>query len=159
MCIRDSQNIAGTTTTEGFELEMSYDSGPVFGRIAYTNVLTTLPASAPVSSNAGQVPTTPPRNVFSTTLGVRLFEQKLTFGTRITAVSETKVNATALAGASSVPGYAVVDLFSQYKLTDQVQLFANIQNIGNNNYRTDVLSPTYAPGLTALLGVKVALGY
>ncbi|HVZ08058.1 TonB-dependent receptor domain-containing protein [Rhodopila sp.] len=153
------ENIPGTTTTEGFELEISYDSGPVFGRLAYTNVLTSLPGSAPVSSNGGQVPTTPPRNVFSTTLGVRLFDQKLTLGTRVTAVSESKVNASTYSGASSVPGYAVVDLFGQYKLTEQVQLFANIQNIGNNTYRTDVLSPTYAPGLTALMGVKIALGY
>jgi hemoglobin/transferrin/lactoferrin receptor protein len=97
--------------------------------------------------------------VFSTTLGVRLFDQKLTLGTRVTAVSESKVNASTYSGASSVPGYAVVDLFGQYKLTEQVQLFANIQNIGNNTYRTDVLSPTYAPGLTALMGVKIALGY
>jgi hemoglobin/transferrin/lactoferrin receptor protein len=152
------QNIPGTTNTQGFELEAKYDSGPVFGGVAYTNVLTSLPASAPVSSNAGQIPTTPPRNVFSTTLGVRLFEQRLTLGTRISVVSQSKVNGTTLSVASSVPGYAVVDLFGQYQLTDQVQLFTSVQNVGNNNYRTDVLSPTYAPGLTALFGVKLAFG-
>ncbi len=153
------QNIPGTTNTEGFELELNYDSGPVFGRLAYTNVLTSLPASAAVSSDAGHVPTQPPRNVFSATLGVRLFEQRLTLGARITAVSESTVTSTTLVAGSTVPGYAVLDLFSQYKLSDQMQLFANIQNIGSANYRTDVLSPTYAPGLTALFGMKVALGY
>ncbi len=153
------QNVPGTTTTQGVELEASYDSGPVFGRLAYTNTLTSLPPTAFYTDNPGRVPTQPPRDVFSTTLGVRLFEQKLTFGTRVTAVSETKVNGSPVGSAASVPGYAVVDLFAQYKLTEQVQLFANVQNIGNNNYRTDVLSPTYAPGLTALFGVKVALGY
>jgi hypothetical protein len=32
-----------------------------------------------------------------------------------------------------------------------------MENIGNANYRTDILSNTYAPGFTALFGVTIAL--
>jgi hemoglobin/transferrin/lactoferrin receptor protein len=150
------RNVPGTTLTQGFELQGSYDTGVGFGRVAYSNILTSLPGGQALAAGGGAIPTTPPRNVFSGTLGARFFEQRFTVGTRIRLASATNT-AGASTAITNVPGYTAVDFFTSLRVADGVKLFANMENIGNANYRTDILSNTYAPGFTALFGVTIAL--
>lgn len=147
------QNTPGITVSQGFELEANYDSSYAFAHVAYSNTSTKLPE--PNANHYSQIPTTPPRDVFSGTLGIKLLQSKLIIGERTRAASSSYTQSTR---PSLVDGYVVEDLFANYKLTPNITLFASADNITNNNYSTDALASVNSPGRTVKFGLTVALG-
>jgi hemoglobin/transferrin/lactoferrin receptor protein len=152
------QNTPGTTNTEGFETQGTYDAGFAYLNVAYSNILTKLPATN-ANSGLDTITTAPPRSVFAATAGLRFLEGKLQLGERTRAVSATQSSVSAETGlAPLVAGYVLEDLFASYQLSPAVKLFASAENIGNRQYFTDALSSIPSPGLTAKFGITVALG-
>ena len=84
-------------------------------------------------------------------IGVRLLEQKLTIGTRVSYFSETDIGLVntipqgpqpAAYASQYMPGYAVVDLFSNYKVNPNLDLGLNVTNLLDEDY-TPALSTTF----------------
>jgi hemoglobin/transferrin/lactoferrin receptor protein len=151
------QNTAGTTRTQGFELQASYDAKFVFANLAYTNTSTKL--GAPDYTGFEAILTAPPRSVFAATVGVRLFDGRLILGERTRAVSATLGEVDPDTGlVTAAPAYVVEDLFGSYRVTPALRAFASIDNIGNKQYITDALASAASPGLTAKIGLTLALG-
>lgn len=151
------QNTAGTTRSQGFELQASYDAKIVFANLAYANTSTKL--GAPDYTGFTEILTAPPRSVLAATVGVRLFDGRLVLGERTRAVSATQGEVDPDTGlVTAAPGYVVEDLFGSYKITPTLRAFASIDNVGNKQYITDALASAASPGLTAKIGFTLALG-
>ncbi|MBZ6077115.1 TonB-dependent hemoglobin/transferrin/lactoferrin family receptor [Microvirga puerhi] len=127
---------------EGAELEAAYDWGGGFVTVAGSivngkNKVTDEPLNS-VSPNR-----------LSTTLGLRFLNDKLTVGTRLTFVDDTKWNV-----ANPAKGYGLVDLFASYRYSDSVSGDISIQNVFNRQY-IQYQNSNASPGLTAKFGLTV----
>lgn len=139
------QNIA-KAKLHGFEAEGFYDSGMFFmgfgGQImSGKNAITGDPLNKV------------PPNRLVTTLGLRLFDEKLEMGTRVTWVAGKK-NAAAL-GFIGDP-YTLVDLFADWNVNDNVKAGLVVENLFNVQY-TQYLNAQASPGLTAKAALTVKL--
>lgn len=89
--------------------------------------------------------------------GVRLFEEKLTLGARMTRVGDTNPIFGQLAQNNRLPGYTTYDLYGSYRFNDDVTLRAAVTNVTDKAY-VSALGATYyaAPGrtFTASLNLK-----
>lgn len=135
------QNIA-KARLQGAELEAAYDWGGGFVTVAGTivdgrNKVT----DDPLNSVAP--------NRISTTIGFRLFDEKLTLGTRLTFVDDTKRNVT-----NPEKGYGLIDLFASYRYSENVSGDISIQNVFDRQY-TQYQNSNASPGLTAKFGLTV----
>lgn len=145
-------NLRGITVSQGLEAEGDYEANYGFAHISYSNILTKLPADG----GGGQIYTAPPRNVFTATFGLKLFDQKLVFGERTRAASKTQNQGNMSAYTSQyVQGYVVEDVFANYQVTSKVRLFSTVDNIGNKKYYSDGLASIASPGITAKFGMTV----
>lgn len=81
--------------------------------------------------------------------GVRLFDQKLTLGAKMTHVTETSPIYGQLAQNNQIPGYTVYDVYGSYKFNEDTTLRAAVTNVTDKAYVT-ALGTTYyaAPGRT-----------
>ncbi|WP_112664305.1 TonB-dependent hemoglobin/transferrin/lactoferrin family receptor [Microvirga flavescens] len=139
------QNIA-KAKLHGFEAEGIYDAGTVFlglgGQIMEgKNAITGDPLNKV------------PPNRLTTTLGFRLFEERLELGTRVTWVAEKK-NAAAL-GFIGEP-YTLVDLFADWNVSENVKAGLVIENLFDVQY-TQYLNAQPSPGLNAKAALTVKL--
>ncbi|MCB8819319.1 TonB-dependent hemoglobin/transferrin/lactoferrin family receptor [Microvirga rosea] len=135
------QNIA-EARLQGAELEAAYDWGQGFVTVAGTivngrNEIT----NAPLNSVAP--------NRFSTTIGFRFLDDKLTVGTRLTFVDDTKRTVT-----NPEKGYGLVDLFASYRYNENISGDVTIQNVFDRQY-TQYQNSNPSPGLTAKFGLTV----
>jgi len=135
------QNIA-RARLEGAELEAAYDWGGGFVTVAGTiidgeNDITGDPLNSVVP------------NRMSTTLGFRLLDDKLTVGTRLTIVDDSKRSVT-----NPTAGYGLVDLFASYRYDENISGDVTIQNLFDRRY-TQYLNSEPSPGLTAKFGLTV----
>ncbi|MCB5174511.1 TonB-dependent hemoglobin/transferrin/lactoferrin family receptor [Microvirga lenta] len=135
------QNIA-QARLQGAELEAAYDWGGGFVSLAGTiisgrNEITGDPLNSVVP------------NRISTTLGFRFLEDKLTIGTRLTFVDDTKPTVT-----NPTKGYGLVDLFASYRYDENISGDISIQNLFDRQY-TQYLNSNASPGLTAKFGLTV----
>ena len=139
------RNVAGTSYVQGIELEGMYDSGKVFAGFSYTYTDSDLP---PQPSGTG-APTSLPEHILVLTGGVRLFDQKLTIGGRVSYYSDFDVgdnnagpfNQGFPYGSRFLPGYTLVDLFTTYKLTSNVELGVMATNLLDLDYTPAVSIP------------------
>jgi hemoglobin/transferrin/lactoferrin receptor protein len=141
--IRDQQyqNIA-RATLRGAELEAAYDWGRGFVTVAGTlidgeNDLTGDPLNSVVP------------NRISTTLGFRLLDDKLTVGTRLTLVDDSRKTV-----MNPTSGYGLVDLFASYRYDENLSGDVTVQNVFDRQY-TQYLNSEPSPGLTAKFGLTV----
>lgn len=136
------KNVGGTSKVSGVELQAMYDAGSMFADLAYTYSNSNLPNSFP--SFGGH--TFLPEHLATLTLGWRFFDEKLVLGVRGTAASE------GFAGGGTTPnteGYALLDVFSSYKVTDNVQLGLSVTNLFDTPYSPYTTTPpTTATPLT-----------
>ncbi|MEZ0172617.1 TonB-dependent hemoglobin/transferrin/lactoferrin family receptor [Microvirga sp. TS319] len=135
------QNIA-RARLQGAELEAAYDWGGGFVTVAGTlmegkNDITGDPLNSVIP------------NRISTTLGLRLFDDKLTVGTRLTFVDASKKNVT-----NPTAGYGLVDLFASYRYDENISGDITIQNLFDRQY-IQYLNSEPSPGLTAKFGLTV----
>ncbi len=140
----------------GFELSGSYDTGRFFGSLAYTRYTDTEFCVKPGQirnatyadqlcteggvSNSYVVNHLPPKDSLSLTLGARAFDEKLTVGGRLTYIGERPVTGlgeragTGLITHIEWEPYTVVDLFTSYKVNEQFQIDAAIDNVTDTYY-------------------------
>jgi hemoglobin/transferrin/lactoferrin receptor protein len=125
-------NVPGTSTVQGLELQAAYDSGRYFGSLAYTYTHSDLPSQV----NGFGAQSYLPEHMFTATLGARFFEQRLTLGARAYVVSESYIGEINVAPGDSPyePGYGLVDLFANYKFDNGLELSANVSNLFNKSY-------------------------
>ncbi|QFU14874.1 TonB-dependent hemoglobin/transferrin/lactoferrin family receptor [Microvirga thermotolerans] len=141
--IQDQQyrNIA-SARLQGAELEAAYDWGGGFVSVAGTIV------SGRNEETGGPLNTVLPNRV-STTVGFRLLDEKLTVGTRLTFVDDTRRTVT-----NPEKGYGLVDLFASYRHSENVSGDLSIQNLFDRQY-TQYRNSSPSPGLTAKFGLTV----
>jgi len=141
-------NAEGQSTVQGVELQSMYDAGVVFAGASYTYTQTDLP-----SQTAGfGAPNYVPEHVAIGSIGARLLDRKLTIGTRVSYFSETDVgaiNSTPGPGqpppyaSRYMPAYTLVDLFSNYKFDNGLDLGLNVSNLLDEDY-TPAQSTTFS---------------
>lgn len=141
--VQDQQyrNIA-SASLQGAELEAAYDWGRGFVTVAGTiidgeNDITGDPLNS----------VTP--NRLSTTFGLRLLDDKLTVGTRLTFVDDSKITVT-----NPTKGYGLVDLFASYRYDENISGDITIQNVFDRQY-IQYQNSQASPGLTAKFGLTV----
>jgi len=124
-------NVAGKSTIKGFEAEGLYDAGFVFANLSYSDTESELPTQI----NGFGAQSYQPDSVFSTTLGVRILDQRLTFGARYFRTSRAFIGEeNAWMGPPWEPGYNLTDVFANYRFDSGVELRFNVTNIGNTAY-------------------------
>lgn len=143
-------NIAGMRLY-GLELEGSYESETVFARLAYTltrgeytqTMSSTVTAGSPVDSL--------PQDKIVATLGGRLPDQHLEFGTKITLAADPIVAVATTPVTAKPGGWASVDVFANWKPQDGplagTEAQFSIENIFDADYREN-LSPDRSKGRT-----------
>jgi len=135
------QNIA-RARLQGAELEAAYDWGGGFVSVAGTLI------DGKNTVTGDPLNTVLPNRV-STTIGFRLFDEKLTVGTRLTFVDDTKWNV-----SNPEKGYGLVDLFASYRYDENISGDISIQNVFDRQY-TQYRNSNASPGLTAKFGLTV----
>jgi len=140
-------NNPGTTHVHGVELQSSYDAGYVFGGVTYTYTHTDLP---PQINGLGAISYLPD-NITTLTGGVRLFAQTLMLGARGYITGKSNLGASVNGGPPFLEGYELLDLFSNYKLTSDVNLAFTVTNVFDANY-TPALSTPGTGGFTGDTG-------
>jgi len=133
-------NIDGKSTIKGFEIEGVYDAGFVFANLSYSDTESELPTQI----NGFGAQSYQPDSIFSSTLGVRILDQRLSFGARYFRTSRAFIgNENAWMGAPWEPGYHLTDIFANYRFDSGLELRVNVSNVGDTTYNP-VLST--APG-------------
>lgn len=161
----------------GFEVSSSYDSGRFFGEVAWTHYTYTNYCTKPGQIGntryndlcyAGGIPNgyvvnqVPPKDAISLTVGARLFDEKLTLGSKITYVGKRPANGLD-SDNSNVGGtldhyewkpYTVADLFASYHVNENFQVDLAVDNV-TDQYYVDTLALGFvpAPGRTFRLNM------
>jgi len=144
-------NVAGTSQVQGVELQSMYDTGFAFAGLSYTYTHTNLPSQ----TDGLGAHTYVPEHVIVGTLGVRLLNEKLTVGTRVSYFSESyvgDVNVGSFYTEPYMPAYTVVDLFSNYKFNDNLQLALNVDNLFDESYSPALSTTQGFPGSPTCFG-------
>lgn len=137
-------NAEGNSTVQGVELQSMYDAGYVFAGLSYTYTHTDLPSQVDGFGAHSYLP----EHTLVTSAGVRLLDRKLTLGGRVSYFSESDVGATNVGGfyaSQFMPGYTLVDFFSSYKVTENIELGFNISNLFDKEY-TEALTTAFFDG-------------
>ena len=149
-------NNPGTSKLQGVELQGSYDAGFLFGQISYTYTDSDLPTQ--INGLGAQSFT--PEHVLVMTAGLRFLNEKLTIGARGTITSEAFTgdpNAMIYGTPLYTDGYALLDLFSNYKINDTFEIGASVNNVFDEGYTkalTTAPSVSCAPaGVTCNTGM------
>ncbi|MGX9962914.1 TonB-dependent receptor domain-containing protein [Roseomonas sp. F4] len=118
-------NVPGTSRLTGVELEGGYDMGIAYVNGSFTNSRVTYADAAEHSYV--------PRSTLVVDGGVRLFDRALTVGGRIRRVGETQ-SWTGTAQTTPIPSFTTYDLYSSWKVTENLNVFANATNITDEVY-------------------------
>jgi hemoglobin/transferrin/lactoferrin receptor protein len=150
-------------TYKGIELSGNYDAGTFFASAAlnyYTEAgVGNDPNQLLLQWGMGYVP---PKYTMSATAGVRLFDQRLTLGTRVRHHGDRAAPYLYLPPYSTVrfqPNVTLVDLFGNYAFNDSVTFDFSMENV-TDQYYVDPLAVAAipSPGRTARVGFTMKLG-
>lgn len=141
-------NVPGTSTLSGFELEAGYDIG-----VAYANVSMTF---TDVDYADGASQTSLPDSNVTLDAGVRLLDRRLNLGGRARFVGRTTQETTGGATQTRIQSHTLVDLYGSWAVMDQVDLFANATNVGDTSF-TPALADSLdtGRGRTVIGGVRL----
>jgi hemoglobin/transferrin/lactoferrin receptor protein len=130
--------VPGKSTVKGVELQGTYDAGYVFAGLTYTHTQTNLPSQQDGFGFHSYLPD----DIATITGGVRLLDQKLEIGARTYITSKSFLGLPNFTpdGSQFLPGYTTVDLFSSYKVTEDVTAALLITNL---------MDVAYTPALSA----------
>ncbi|MBD3896439.1 TonB-dependent hemoglobin/transferrin/lactoferrin family receptor [Halomonas sp. ML-15] len=175
-------NVESPVDSEGFEVELSYDTGRVYGRASYTDTemssnlvydANTLGGNSCSPSNNPRYDTTcnrvglfyyplPPRQVYTLQLGTRAFNQRLDVGLRHRYSSGHKqlrsdVGVYNSTRDGTIQPYNVTDFYAVYTPTENLRLNLTVDNLRDEAYGipmgdVQVLSPS--PGRTVIAGAE-----
>ncbi len=137
--ISQYQNIDGATI-EGIEAELNYDFGAGFLGLAG--------ALIDAENDDGGHLNNAPQNKFSATVGMRAFEERLTYGMQWISIGEGWHNAV----ETEVPAYNLVNVFANFQVSKNVRVDFAIENLLDEDYTNAQsgyfgLSPSYQPVL------------
>lgn len=151
-------NLEGITAMKGLEIEASYDAGAFYagGALTYieTDFADTLPTpgggTIPINSGVGApVIFEQPNMRVTLDAGVRLLDEQLTLGGRMTYVGDTEPKQGSLQQNYKIDGYTVFDLYGSYAFNDATKLSVAINNFTDVAYSPAVGATFYAaPGRT-----------
>jgi hemoglobin/transferrin/lactoferrin receptor protein len=132
-------NNPGTSKVEGVELQGTYDAGYFFAGLSYSHNHTNLPSQLDGLGLHSYLP----GDVTTITAGLRFFDKRLTVGARSYIVSDSQRGDVNVGPGDPLfyKGYTTYDFFSNYKLTDDINVALTVTNL------TDV---AYTPALSAL---------
>ncbi|MEM6495960.1 MAG: TonB-dependent hemoglobin/transferrin/lactoferrin family receptor [Pseudomonadota bacterium] len=137
---------------EGVEIEAVYDAKSWFMQFAAAHIRGR-------DQETGEGIRSIPADQITLTAGFRAFQEKLIAGarTRFVANQERFTDATGLGAFTRADGYVVVDLFSQYKLSENATFNLNIDNLFDKQYRQH-LDQDNSPGFAARFGMTMRFG-
>ncbi|CAA2142274.1 Hemin receptor [Hyphomicrobium sp. ghe19] len=132
-------NNVGTSKVEGVELEGAYDAGYFFAGLSYSHNHTTLPSQMDGLGLHSYLP----GDITTITAGLRFFNERLTVGGRTYITGKSQKGDINVGPNEPLfyDGYTTYDLFSNYKVTDDIDLGLTVSNL------TDV---AYTPALSSL---------
>jgi hemoglobin/transferrin/lactoferrin receptor protein len=129
--------------TRGVELELDYDAGFAFGRLAYSRQHTDQPTSiASTSFGAGDI-TELPKQYLTLDTGMRFIDSALVVGAMVKYTGKTKrispnfdldetTSAVLKEDMPQIP--TILDLYSTYQVTQNLLLKFNVQNVMGRDY-------------------------
>jgi hemoglobin/transferrin/lactoferrin receptor protein len=129
--------------TRGVELELDYDAGFAFGRLAYSRQHTDQPTSiASTSFGAGDI-TELPKQYLTLDTGMRFIDSALVVGAMVKYTGKTKrispnfdldetTSAVLKEDMPQIP--TILDLYSTYQVTQNLLLKFNVQNVMDRDY-------------------------
>jgi hemoglobin/transferrin/lactoferrin receptor protein len=132
-------NNPGTSKVEGVELQGTYDTGYAFAGLSYSHNHTTLPSQMDGLGFHSYLP----GDVATITGGLRFLDERLTIGARAYITSKSQKGDVNV-GADNVlfyDGYTTYDLFSSYKLTDDVNIALTVTNLTDLPYSPALSTP------------------
>ncbi len=139
------ENIEGDTSVRGFELQTNYDARFAFAGVSYSYTKTNMPAQMPGLGSNNYLPD----HTFTLTAGARFLEEKLTAGARYNYVSSGKTTT-----AAKTPSYALVDVFANYKFTNNVDLTLRVNNVLNKTYTPALNTSGSGQGRTFMVATQ-----
>lgn len=138
-------------TIEGVELEAYYDARSWFAGVTAHRIRGT-------NDDTGSGLYTIPADQVAITLGFRALGDSLTAGVRTRIVDkQDRFEEADTASRKHAEAYTAVDLFAEYKATEDIVFNANVDNLFNETYRQH-LDQYNSAGLNARLGVSVRFG-
>ncbi|MEB2844287.1 TonB-dependent receptor [Endobacterium cereale] len=163
-------NLDGTTRMRGLEMEASYDAGTAYAGLSYTRTNTDLadtylyngPTGIGLPSQgentaAPSVLFVVPKQRFTVDAGLRLFDERLVIGGRMTYVEETTPTIGQLANSYTSESYRLYDVYGSYAFNENTKLRFAVNNITDEGY-WPALGTRDLPGpgrtFTASLNVK-----
>lgn len=157
-------NLDGITRMKGIEIEANYDARYFYIGGTVTRIDTDFADSyrtpagrlRPINSGLGaSIIFVQPKLRVTVDGGVRLLEEKLTLGGRVTDVSETEPGLGSLRTGYRMPGYTIYDLYGSYAVTDMTKLRFAINNLTDIAYAPALGANFYAaPGRTATVSLN-----
>jgi hemoglobin/transferrin/lactoferrin receptor protein len=130
-------NNAGVSKVQGVELQGMYDTGFFFAGASYTWSDSTLPSQ--VNGLGGQ--SYLPEHVASLSAGVRMFQERWTVGARTFYASEAFVGLINNPTNPYTDGYALLDLYTSYKITPDIEIGATITNVTDEAFTPATSTP------------------
>jgi hemoglobin/transferrin/lactoferrin receptor protein len=157
-------NLNGVTRMKGVEIEANYDARFLYIGGTVTRIDTdfadsfTTPSgrNMPINSGLGAaVIFEQPKLRVTLDAGIRLFDEKLTLGTRIVDVSKTVPALGSLRSGYEMPGYRVYDIYGSYSFDEATKLRFAVNNVTDLAYAPAVGANFYAaPGRTATVSLN-----
>lgn len=161
-------NAGKESVIDGFELEANYDAGAFFIGGSYTRMNADIDTTydyhyviipgvieGTMESEGGLVVFIPPEHKASLEAGIRLYDERLQVGGRVTYSGPT-VYRGAVGYQSDVDGFTVYDVFGSYAFNEKTKLNFAVNNITDAAYADVLGNPNYgAPGRTATVSLKV----
>ncbi|MGM4928232.1 TonB-dependent hemoglobin/transferrin/lactoferrin family receptor [Tardiphaga sp. 619_E2_N8_5] len=157
-------NLNGVTRMKGVEVEANYDARFLYIGGTVTRIDTDFADSftsptgrdMPINSGLGApVIFEQPKLRVTLDAGIRLFDEKLTLGTRIVDVSKTVPALGSLRSGYEMPGYRVYDIYGSYAFDEATKLRFAVNNVTDLAYAPAVGANFYAaPGRTATVSLN-----
>lgn len=125
-------NSDGTTTMDGVELNVGYENALFYADLSFTKANTEQPLHlyAGIGNDVGRLPD----DFGSLDVGVKLLEGDLVLGSRVRYVGDSVIAFFDEANSWQVPSYMLVDLYGSYQVTEGLEVFANVTNVGDTLY-------------------------
>jgi hemoglobin/transferrin/lactoferrin receptor protein len=157
-------NLNGVTRMKGVEIEANYDARFLYIGGTVTRIDTdfadsfTSPTGRDITINSGRgaaVIFEQPKLRVTLDAGIRLFDEKLTLGTRVVDVSKTEPALGSLRSGYEMPGYRVYDIYGSYAFDEATKLRFAVNNLTDVAYAPAVGANFYAaPGRTATVSMN-----
>nr|WP_314261561.1 TonB-dependent receptor [uncultured Devosia sp.] len=146
----------------GVEIEAAYDSDYVFGRLAYTFTRGEYGSDVSATLREGMDIESLPQDRVVATLGGRMPEYDLEFGTKVTVAADPLVAVATVPATAKPDGWATMDLFASWKPQsgpmEGLTATFGIDNVFNADYREN-LSMDRSKGRTFKLTLAKQFDY